>query len=152
MVGVPALALCAANLLNAVLVRRFGLRRLSHGAVIGYVAWAGVHSVLALTGMVPLWAFLVLQAGSNFLFGFVAANFSTMAMGPVGHIAGTASAMLGFSTIVGGAVVGTLIGQAFDGSVAPLALGSLICGGAAVAVVLWAEKGRLMQPIEAEVA
>ena len=37
-------------------------------------------------------------------------------MEPVGHIAGTASALQGLVTTIGGALIGLVIGQAFDGT------------------------------------
>jgi DHA1 family bicyclomycin/chloramphenicol resistance-like MFS transporter len=48
-----------------------------------------------------------------------------------------------------GAVVGFAIGQAFDGTVAPLAVGTLVCSVAALGVVAWAERCRLLQPGQA---
>jgi hypothetical protein len=51
------------------------------------------------------------------------ANFNSIAMEPLGAIAGTASSTLGFAQTVGGGLVGALIGQAYDGTVFPLAAG-----------------------------
>ncbi|RMF38286.1 MAG: MFS transporter, partial [Alphaproteobacteria bacterium] len=44
------------------------------------------------------------------------------------------------------AVIGFFIGQAFDGSVAPLATGYTICGLAAIAIILLTERGRMFHP------
>jgi MFS transporter, DHA1 family, multidrug resistance protein len=41
------------------------------------------------------------------------------------------------------ASIGAVIGQQFDGSVMPVALGFLLCGLTALALVLWCEKGKL---------
>jgi len=43
-------------------------------------------------------------------------------------------------------LVGFAIGQAFDGTVVPLVVGTLVCGLATLAVVALAERGRLFQP------
>ncbi|MGQ3176622.1 MAG: hypothetical protein ACT6SC_03370, partial [Blastomonas fulva] len=40
-------------------------------------------------------------------------------------------------------VLGAFVGQAFDGSTLPMALGFLVCGIAALAVIFWAERGKL---------
>ena len=77
------------------------------------------------------------------LFGFVGSNFNSIAMEPLGAIAGTASAMLGFAQTVGGGVVGALIGQAYDGTVFPLAAGYATVSAISLIMVLIAEKGRL---------
>jgi DHA1 family bicyclomycin/chloramphenicol resistance-like MFS transporter len=64
----------------------------------------------------------------------------------MGHIAGSAASAQGFITVVAGASVGFAIGQAFDGTVVPLLVGTLVCGLATLAVVASAERGRLFQP------
>ena len=81
-----------------------------------------------------------------FCFGCMVSNFGAMAMDPLGHVAGTASSVQGFVTTVGGALIGFYIGQHFDGTVVPLTLGFSLCGLAALAIVLVAEKGRLFRP------
>jgi len=61
----------------------------------------------------------------------------------MGHIAGSAASAQGFITMVVGAFIGFAIGQAFDGTVVPLVVGTLFCGLATLAVVALAERGRL---------
>lgn len=51
-----------------------------------------------------------------FCFGLTAPNFGSMAMEPVGHIAGAASSVQGCITTVGAAVLGFMIGQLFNSS------------------------------------
>ena len=67
-------------------------------------------------------------------FGLVGANAGALAMEPVGHIAGTASAMQGLMTTIGGALIGLVIGQMFDGTTMPLVAGFAICGALALLV------------------
>jgi DHA1 family bicyclomycin/chloramphenicol resistance-like MFS transporter len=63
-------------------------------------------------------------------------------MEPVGRIAGTASSLQGFVTIVGGALLGAAIGQSFDGTTVPMLAGFSVLSLLAIAVV-WATEGRL---------
>ncbi len=144
--AVVALALTAASFLNARYVVQVGLRRLAHGALVGLLVVSVGHLALALVDATPLVVFVAMQAATLFLFGFVAPNLNAMAMEPLGHVAGTASAMIGMVQTLLGAVLGTAIGQAFDGTVVPLVLGYLLCSAAALAVVVWTERGRLFQP------
>jgi DHA1 family bicyclomycin/chloramphenicol resistance-like MFS transporter len=81
-----------------------------------------------------------------FCFGLTAPNFGSMAMEPLGHIAGTASSVQGFVTTVGGALIGFYIGQHFNGTTAPLMVGFAACGLLALGMVLFAERGRLFRP------
>ncbi|MFW5834947.1 MAG: multidrug effflux MFS transporter, partial [Pseudomonadota bacterium] len=101
-----ALALTAASFLNARYVLRIGLRRLTHGALVGCVALSAVHLLLALAGLDPLPVFVAFQAATLFLFGFVAPNANALAMEPLGHVAGTASAVIGTTQTLLGALLG----------------------------------------------
>ena len=59
--------------------------------------------------------------------------------------AGTASSAQGFISTTFGSLLGFLIGQQFDGSVAPMALGFTGLGLMALLCVLIAERGRLFR-------
>jgi DHA1 family bicyclomycin/chloramphenicol resistance-like MFS transporter len=67
-------------------------------------------------GFESLWLFLILTTLIMTTFGFLGANFNTMAMEPLGDIAGTASSVIGFVSTLGGAILGYVMGQLFDGS------------------------------------
>ncbi|RYG16681.1 MAG: MFS transporter, partial [Caulobacteraceae bacterium] len=92
-----------------------------------------------------IWTFAILQALTMFCFGFIAGNFGAMAMEPMGHIAGTASSAQGFISTITGSLLGFLIGQGFDGSAAPMAIGFLAMGCVALIFVLIAERGQLFK-------
>lgn len=138
--------MAVASLVNSRIVVRLGMRRVSHAALLGYIAFTGTHALIALAGHESLWSFTVLQGGAMFCFGLLAPNFGALAMDPLGHVAGTASSVQGFVTTVGGALIGFYIGQHFDGTVVPLTLGFSLCGLVALGIVLVAEKGRLFRP------
>jgi MFS transporter, DHA1 family, multidrug resistance protein len=132
-----------ASFANSKLVIRIGMRRLSHGALIGFAVTSGLLAVMSSFGTVPLPIFLGLFALTMVFFGAIGSNFNAIAMEPLGHLAGTASSVQGFFQTVGGALVGAGIGQAFDGTVFPLTLGFFIVGFLALIFVLIAEKGKL---------
>ncbi len=136
-----ALAMAASAFLNSRLVERFGMRLLSHGAVLAFAALSAVLAGLALLGQPPVWAFMGLIGGAMMLVGMVFSNFNALAMEPQGAVAGLASSMIGGVTTLIGASVGYGIGQAYDGTVLPLALGYLVCGAGAVFVILLTEGG-----------
>ena len=138
-----AVVMAGSSFLNSRLVGRFGQRRLSHGALIAYFAFALLLAGLTAMGPIPFWLFFGISMLMMPLFGFVGSNFNSIAMEPLGAIAGTASSTLGFAQTVGGGIVGALIGQAYDGTVFPLAAGYALVSAVAVAMVLIAEKGRL---------
>jgi hypothetical protein len=69
-----------------------------------------------------------------------------VAAGLGAELAGTASSILGFMQTFLGGILGTLIGQAFNGTVTPLAAGFCSVSVAALLMILIAERGRLFQP------
>lgn len=147
--GVFALAagwMAVASFVNSRIVERVGTRRVSHLALVGFVAIAGVHFAFVVAGHETVWVFAALQSAMMFCFGLIGANFNSIAMEPLGRIAGTASSVLGFVTTVGGALVGFYIGQHFNGTLVPLTAGFVACGASALAIVAIAERGRLFHP------
>jgi DHA1 family bicyclomycin/chloramphenicol resistance-like MFS transporter len=145
--GLVAGAMGAATLVNARLVRRLGMRPLSHAGLSLFVVVAvgQVVAGLAYHGHPPLALFLSILAANQFLISFAMPNFNALALQPLGEIAGTASSFLGFYTTILGAFCGFLIGHAFDGSVLPIGIGYALLGGLALAVVAWTERGRLFR-------
>lgn len=141
--GITAGAMGAMTFANSQLVERFGTRRLSHTALIALIAISAFHLMVELSGYQTLTNYLVLQAMTMACFGLTGANFSSMAMEPVGHIAGTASSVQGFIATVGGATIGIIIGQSFDGTTLPVGIGFLIVAIVALLIVFVTEGGQL---------
>ncbi|MEP9378266.1 multidrug effflux MFS transporter [Aquabacter sp. CN5-332] len=134
-----------ASFINAKLVRSVGMRRLSHFGVCGFtlLGLAQVVAALAFDGPPPVILYCALLALAQALFALTVPNFNSIAMEPLGAVAGTASSFIGFYTTLLGAALGMIVGRSFDGTVLPLGLGYFLLGAAAVVLVLWAEGGRL---------
>ncbi len=136
--GLIACMLGAGNVIAGRLVMRVGLARLVRlGAC--YVVLAAVGFtvlVLATDGRPPLWAFVVGLA--LFLPGAMSLvpSCNTAAMAPVPHVAGMAAAVLGTLSTAGGALLGALVDEAFDGTVQPFALWTLAFAIAAAIAIL----------------
>lgn len=143
--AVTGATMAAANLANSRLVMRLGTRLISHGALVVLVVAGAAHLALILSGGETLLLFTILQAVMMACFGLASANFSAMAMENMGRIAGTASSVQGFVSVAIGTIFGAAIGQAFDGTTAPLATGFLGAGLAALAIVAVTERGRLFR-------
>ncbi len=142
--GLTAVSLAFAALLNSQMVGRFGMRRISHAALIGFTALGILHAGIAgIWGPPPLPLFIGLISLTLFCFGLMMPNFNSIAMEPMGRIAGTASSFVGAVTTAVAVVLGLAVGQSFDGTVMPLLLGYACFGLIALAVVLVVERGRL---------
>lgn len=131
------------SLLNARIVRVVGVRRLSHGATFGFILLSALWAVWSVLGDIPLLAFIALVSSIMFMFGMIANNFNSLAMEPLGKVAGTASSVFGFLQTVLGATLGAGIGQLYNGTTTPLAVGFTVLGCLAIGMVLIAENGKL---------
>jgi DHA1 family bicyclomycin/chloramphenicol resistance-like MFS transporter len=145
--GAVALLFGLGALLNGRIVGTLGVER-----VIGRVLWvlvplAGLLVLISAAGegTPSFWLFMPVLGVMLACFMFLMPNLNTAAMGPVGEIAGTASALTGAVRMAGGAVLGTIISAQTTDSVTPFAVGTLVmcaCCAASIAVVKVRTRGR----------
>lgn len=138
-----ASGIAIANLSNAAIVERFGARRVSQTAVIAFILTSLIQLIITLVGAETLVVFTVLMMINIGLVGFVGGNFGSIAMEDFGHIAGVASSYQSFARGLLSALAGAFIGQQFDGTTLPLVLAFLGAGIICLALVFWAENGKL---------
>ena len=74
--------------------------------------------------------------------GLMFGNYNALALEPMGHIAGMASSVSGFLYSLISFVGGSLIGQAYQGTVTPLVLGFAGFGVLALLATEWGEARR----------
>jgi len=143
-----SMALAIAAFTNGRIVVRVGMRILSHIALIGFIATALVHLivVLAVGGEPSIWTFSGFLAANLFCFGMMMPNFNSMAMEPLGNIAGVAASFVGAIQTAGAAIFGWYVGHLYDGTVVPLVAGYVVLGTLALITVLITERGRLFRP------
>lgn len=142
--GVAA-ALAAANFLNAKIVERFGMRRISHSVLLMFIALALINVITLYTVGEKLWLFYPLFCLTFGCFGMLGANFTALAMEPQGKIAGTASAAYGFASTTVSSFIGFLVAGQFDGTIAPFMWGFVALGVGSLTIILITERGRLFQ-------
>lgn len=143
--AISAGSMAIASFTNSRIVERFGARRVSHAAVLAFIAISAVQVWQAARGGETLAQFMPLMTLNMMMMGFIGANFGSIAMQPFAEIAGAASSFQAFTRMVVGAVLGAIIGQAFDGTALPLALALLAGGIMALLLVLYSEHGRLFR-------
>ncbi|MEO9891287.1 multidrug effflux MFS transporter [Aurantibacter sp.] len=144
-----AISIGLSTFLNGTLVLRFGMRKLSFMALLAFCSIALVY-VIVFWGKpnpsVPvLVAFLACQF---FCLGFLWGNFRSIAMEPIGHIAGIGAAINGFISTVLSVPIAQYIGGFVDNTVWPLFLGLAICGLISVLIfVILGEKPLLARRV-----
>jgi DHA1 family bicyclomycin/chloramphenicol resistance-like MFS transporter len=132
-----------ANFANGFFVRSFGMRRISHAAMIIFTVIAAIGYLKSLGGT-PDFAFAyALFSVLLMMFAVIATNFTAISLEPMGNLAGTATAITGFVSTTFGALLGGAVGQLFNGTVQPLFGGFAVFGAVTIAATLWAEGGKL---------
>jgi DHA1 family bicyclomycin/chloramphenicol resistance-like MFS transporter len=138
-----AIAIGGASLANARLVLRYGMRPLSRWALWGIlivsVVFLGVSNLSS--GHPPLLLLMAYLMASFFGIGLLFGNLTTMAMQPLGAIAGTGSAIVGATSMLISLTLGTAIGQSYNGTVTPLVGGFAILSLCSLAAARFAERG-----------
>jgi DHA1 family bicyclomycin/chloramphenicol resistance-like MFS transporter len=144
-----ALSIGCASIANTRLVMRFGMHPLSFLVLKSLAASSIIFFVVTFitAGQPPLWSltsyFMLTFFGLGILFG----NLSALAMEPLGHITGVGAAVVGSLSTFLSLLLGTFIGQIYNGTVLPLIGGFAIFSITAILVMRWVKyKGPLPQP------
>jgi DHA1 family bicyclomycin/chloramphenicol resistance-like MFS transporter len=141
--GIVAAAMSFAQFLNSQLVGRFGMRFLSHGAIAVGTLASILLLVLARADAIGIVSFTLFMCLCNALFMAASSNFNALAMEPQGRIAGTASSLFGSVTTMLQAMIAHTIGQAYDGTMIPIASGMVACGVTIIVIAAITERGKL---------
>lgn len=140
--GVAALLFGVSALFNARLVVRYGLHRHSRNILRGFLVSSilSLGVALATDGTPTAWQFFPIYGLVLFFYAPLIPNFISLTMEPMGKLAGTATAVIGTSTMAVGAIIGAQIDAAFDGTVRPLTI-SFVAGAIwATLAVAWAQR------------
>lgn len=143
--AIVALALGFASFTNARLVMRFGMRFLIRRALWGILLLAVVALGVALLtdGQPPLWFLMAYLMTSFFGVGVLFGNQNTLAMEPLGHLAGIGAAVVGSLSTLIQMPIGTFIGQNYNATVIPLMMGLAALAAVSILVVEWADAHHL---------
>ena len=143
--AIVASGIGVASLTNSRIVERLGMRRISHTVLLLFIALSIINlAAMELSGQ-NFWIFLPLFTLSFGCFGMMGANFSSLALEPLGKIAGYAAAIYGTATSTISAWIGFVIARQFDGTVYPILIGFVCMGVISLAIVLWTERGKLFE-------
>ena len=140
-----AVSVAVAALLNARLVHRFGMRRLSHAALLAFIVINAFTAALLATVGLTIIPYLLLVFLAFFSMGLINANFGAIVMEPMGALAGSASAAFAFATTAISAVIGGIAAQTYNGSPTPIVACFALLGLLGLGAVLITERGRLFE-------
>jgi MFS transporter, DHA1 family, multidrug resistance protein len=126
--GVLALVFGIASLANSLFVEKLGMRFISDRSTLVIVFTSCLFLVLHIFVEITLWMFMIYAASLFFSFGLIFGNLNALAMEPMGHVAGIASAIIGSASSVLSMLIGTLIGQLYNNTLIPVASGFMVLG------------------------
>jgi DHA1 family bicyclomycin/chloramphenicol resistance-like MFS transporter len=128
-------------LANTRLLNVMSMRAILRVVFVSYVGAAAVFVLVAVAfgGRPPLALYLLALSPMLFAHALLIPNLNAAALAPMGAIAGTAAAIIGTISTLGGAIIGAVIDRTFNGTITPLAVGALVAAIVALAVFRWAD-------------
>lgn len=140
--GSLALVFGGSSLLNSRFVERLGMHYICTRSFACIVVSSLIFFGLQLVMPPQLWMFLAYASALFFSVGLVFGNLNALAMEPMGHIAGIASAVIGFVSSILSMVLGAVIGQLYNGTLIPMTLGFLVLGSLSLVILLYTTRPR----------
>lgn len=141
--GANAILMALAIVIVEKLVSRFSTFPIVLAQTFLLLAVAGAYILISLSadGVPPFWIWFVLVSVLTALNSSSSPLFQSLAMQPMGAVAGTAASVIGAFVFLVGAVLGSLIDRAIDDTVTPFGVGFFIYGLVILIAVLQAKPG-----------
>ncbi len=136
--GLLAISTGCAIFLNGKLVLQYGMERLITVALSLYVAISLLYCLCFYNTSNPGLMILLIFLGLQFFsYGLMFGNLKSMAMQPIGHIAGIGAAITGFISTAIAVAISTLIGRLVADTALPLFMGFMICSVLSLLIQLY---------------
>ena len=140
--GGLALAIGISSFVNSKLVMRVGMEKMCFFSLLvlsisSSVFYLYAQSVFGQPALYLLMGYLTI---TFFSFGILFGSFNSLAVQPLGHIAGIATSVISSVQTLFSVVIGGVIGQSYNGTVLPLVLGFLLCGLLSLSIMFYIRK------------
>lgn len=124
-----AIGIGVATFLNGTFVLRFGMLKLASSFILVFTLLSLTY-VLMFYGSPNPSSIITISFFGMILFciGFIFGNINSLAMQPIGHIAGIGAALIGFTSTMMAVPIAALIGSFIEITVLPIFIGFAICG------------------------
>ncbi|MGQ0747100.1 multidrug effflux MFS transporter [Acinetobacter baumannii] len=127
-----------ASFTNSKIVMKFGMRPI---CIYGFLCLCLISLIflgIQLIGVtVAFWMFMLYACILFLLFGTLFGNLNAIAMEPMGHVAGMASAIIGAASSVLSLILASIIGQLYNGTLIPMTCGFVILCGLAFMMTVY---------------
>ncbi|MFB9223439.1 multidrug effflux MFS transporter [Paracoccus cavernae] len=138
-----AMALLAglANLLNARLVFRLGMKVMARSAYLIQTVISAVMVVLVFFNLIPeplrFAAFMFWAVSVFAMAGVTFGNLNALALQSMGHIAGTTASVVSALSTFGAVIIAAPVGLLYDGTMRPMVIATLTCSLLASLLMKW---------------
>lgn len=146
-----ALSIGLASFLNGRLVEKFGMVK---------IVKMSLYAVISLSGLFVLYiqnfgnpsfvVFITCLIPIMFSVGFLFGNLNSIAMEPLGHIAGTGASVIGSVSTFISVPISAYIGSLYQDSVLPLIVSFLVLGIFSIFIIFWMDYQRTKKTIYTE--
>lgn len=138
-----AFSMGVASFLNSSLVLRFGMKKLATTFMVLFLVSSMTYILLFYNTGNPSLAVIMVFFAIQFLsLGFIFGNVRSIAMEPIGHIAGVGSAINGFVSTLLAVPIAIYIGSFITETALPIFVGFFVCSLGSLLLVLLVKKGK----------
>ena len=133
-----AFSMGVSSFLNSFLVMKFGMKKLATYFLILFCVNSLVYSILFYGMTNPSLIVSMIFFAVQFLsLGFIFGNIRSLAMEPIGHIAGIGAAINGFVSTLMSVPIAIFIGSFLTNTAYPIFLGFFICGVLSLVLMMY---------------
>ncbi|MBU2918769.1 multidrug effflux MFS transporter [Psychrosphaera sp. F3M07] len=140
--GVLALALGLSSFSNSKLVMRYKMVNLCLTALLGLLISSSLFLIycFVLQNEPTIFMLMMYLSISFFFFGLLFGNLNSLAVQPLGHIAGVANSVISSIQTLISVFIGGVIGYLYNESAIPLTVGFFVCALLSIVLILRAKK------------
>lgn len=136
--GALAFSMGVSSFLNSFLVVKFGMKKLAIYSLLLFSSSSLIYSILFYNGMNPSLPTIMIFFAIQFMsLGFIFGNVRSLAMQPIGHIAGIGAAINGFVSTLMSVPIAMFIGSFMTNTAYPMFIGFFVCSLLSLFLILY---------------
>ncbi len=145
-----ALTMGLASIVNGRLVLKYDMHRIAWVAIVVVVFISGIAAVLNLFLMPEpsLTQYLLFLLPNVFFVGLLFGNVNSIAMNPLGKIAGIGASVIGSLSTFIMVFVGSVVGRFYDNNTLPIIIGFALCAALSLLIALFARSSVRALPLQ----
>lgn len=143
-----ALSIGLASFLNGRMVEKYGMVKIVKTSLYAVITLSGLFLFyIESYGNPPFVIFMICLIPIMFSVGFLFGNLNSIAMEPLGHIAGTGASVIGSVSTFISVPISAYVGSLYQDSIQPLIASFLILGIFSIFIIFWMDYQRTKKTI-----